>query len=150
MKNFRNIISSRKSRLIAGSVGAFLLALLIFHAGVVVGSHRGLSHGDQLGHGFRPSFFPGGLEMPSGFIQDGHGAVGSITTITLPTILMQTREGTSQTIFVGTSTMIRNIDTSGTSTLSVGDKIIVLGEPDSQNRINAKIIRILPSVPPLP
>lgn len=142
MKEFENIISSKKVRLIAGIIGVLILALLIFHAGVVFGSHRnsfgGPSGRPGMDRGFRPPFLPGGFKLPHGFIQNDHGAVGAITAITLPTFTMETRDGTSRTILTSTSTMIR-----GMGALSVGNKIVVLGEPDSQGRIRAKLIRIV-------
>jgi hypothetical protein len=147
MKEFKNIVSSKKARLAVGIIGAVVLALLIFHAGVVFGSHRN-SFGSPSGRsgmsrGFRPPFLPSGFELPHGFIPNRHGAVGAITAITLPTLTMETREGMSKTIMVSTSTMIRNMGGVDTKTLSVGDKIIVLGGPDNQGRIDAKLIRIL-------
>ncbi len=147
MKEFENIISSKKVRLTACVIGVIVLALLIFHAGVVFGSHRnsfgGPSGRPSMDRGFRPPFFPNGFELPRSFIPNSHGAVGSITAITLPTLTMETREGTSKTIFVGTSTMIQSTKDTDAKTLSVGNKIIVLGESDSQGRIDAKLIRIL-------
>lgn len=147
MKEFENSISSKKVRLIAGSIGALILAFLIFHAGVVFGSHHdsfGSPSGrSAMGRGFRPPFLPGGFELPHGFIPNTHGAVGSITSVTLPTLLMETREGTSKTILISTTTMVRNMRGADTTAFSVGNKIIVLGEPDSQGRIDAKLIRIL-------
>ncbi len=155
MKEFKNIISSKKVRLTASVIGALILALLIFHAGVVFGSHRNSfgspSGRPDMGRGFRPPFMPGGFEMPRGFISSSHGAVGAITEITLPTFTMETREGTSQTIFISTSTIIRNIDDStNTSALSIGNQIIVLGDANNEGRIDAKLIRILPAQMPRP
>lgn len=147
MKEFENIISSKKVRLIASIIGVLILALLIFHAGVVFGSHRnsfgGPSGRPSMDRGFRPPFLPGGFKLPHGFIQNAHGAVGAITAITLPTLTMETREGASKTIFVSTSTMIRGVRGADTTVFAIGNEIIVLGEPDSQGRIDAKLIRVL-------
>ena len=143
MKNFTDAVSSPKGRWTIGVVGALVLALLIFHAGVVVGSHRGQFGRSDMNRGFRPSFLPEGFELPHGFIPNTHGAVGEITAVTLPNVTMKAREGTYQTILVSTSTVIRSMDSTDTKSLSVGNKIIVLGEPDGQGRINATLIRIL-------
>ena len=147
MKNLRDIVSSKKMRLPAAVFGALLLALLIFHAGVVFGSHRGPFARPGMERGFRPSFFPGGFALPHGFIPNDHGAVGTVMELTLPTFTMETREGIVQTILVSTSTTIR---TAGTGTLTKGDQVIILGELDSQGRIDAKLIRVLPTLPPTP
>jgi len=138
MEKIKIFFVSRTVRVVAGVVGVLFLAALIFHAGVVYGSHRNPFGRHDAGRGFRPPFFPGGFELPHGFISNAHGAVGTVTTLALPTITMQTREGTSQTILVGTSTITR-----GGTALSVGDEVLVLGEPDSQGRIDATLIRVL-------
>jgi hypothetical protein len=154
MKNFEDFISSKKVHWTAGVIGVLILALLIFHTGVVVGSHRDLFSGSPVrpgtDHGFRSPFLPGGFELPHGFIPNSHGAVGAIMAITLPSVTMQTREGTSQTILISTSTIIRSMSGADTKTLSVGNQIIVLGKPDNQGRIDAKLIRILPPAPITP
>ncbi len=134
----------------AGIIGALLLAALIFHAGVVVGSHREAFGRFGMERGFRSSFFPGGFELPYGSIPNTHGAVGTITAVTLPTRTLQTRDGTNETILVGTSTSIRDKGAADTKALIVGTQAIVLGEPDSQDRIDAKLIHILPPAPPTP
>ena len=154
MKEFENIVSSKKVRLTAGVIGALVLTLLIFHVGVVFGSHRnsfgGPSGRPDMVPGFRPPFFPGDFALPHGFIPNAHGAVGAITAITLPTLTMETREGTSKTILVSTSTIIQNGENPKNVTLSVGGQIIVLGDTDSEGRIGAKIIRMLPALMPRP
>ncbi len=122
-----------------------MLALLIFHAGVVVGSHRGERSRHEVGHGFRPPFLPSGFELPHGFMSNTHGGVGTITAMVTPsTLTIQTREGVDQTVVVSTSTMIRGVRDTGTAPpLLVGDQIVVLGQPDNQGHINAKLIRVL-------
>jgi hypothetical protein len=151
MKNINDIISSRKVRLTVLIIGTLLIAALIFHAGVVVGSHRAqFGRPSMMDRGFRPSFAPEGFEIPHGFISNDHGAVGTITALTLPTFLMQTRDDETQTILVGTSTVIRSATSTTSPTLSVGSQVVVLGAPDSQGRIDAKLIRVLPSTPPTP
>lgn len=150
MTEIKQTITSRKGRITLGVIGALILAMLIFHAGVVVGTHRGEFRGLGMSRGFRPPFLPSGFELPHGFIQNDHGAVGAIIAVTLPTFTMETREGTSQTIVVSTTTMIRGIEGGGTGALSVGNKIVVLGELDSQGRINAKLIRIISPAIPMP
>jgi len=150
MTEIKKIITSRKGRITLGVIGALILAMLIFHAGVVVGTHRGEFRGPGMSRGFRPPFLPSGFELPHGFIQNDHGAVGAITAVTLPTFTMETREGTSQTIVVSTTTMIQGIEGGSTRALSVGNKIVVLGELDSQGRISAKLIRIVSPAIPMP
>lgn len=142
-------IQSKRARVTIGIVVALILALLIFHAGVVFGSHRGFGRYDSY-RGFRHPFLPSGFALPHGFIPNDHGAVGTISALTPPTLTMKTRGETSQVVVFGTSTMIRDMRNASTTALSVGAQIVVLGEPDSEGRINAKVIRILPSTLPTP
>lgn len=147
MKNLEQFAASKKVRAGVGILGALFVAALIFHAGVVVGAHRGRF---DRAHSFRSPLFPSGFALPHGFIPNAHGAVGTITAVTLPTFTMETRAGASQSIVVGTSTLIRSMGPANEKALSVGSQVIVLGEPDGQGRIDAKLIRVLPSASPLP
>ena len=142
MKDFEDFIFSKRARWIGGIVLAIILALLIFHAGVAFGRHHG-PFGRRDEHGFRHPFFPGGFSLPHGFIPNSHGAVGVVTSVSLPTVAMQTRDGMSQTIFISTSTIIKNAGGTSAAALKVGSQIIVLGEPDGQGRVDAKLIRVI-------
>lgn len=140
-------------RIALSAAAALILALLIFHAGVVYGTHRRSFGSFDSDRGFRHSFFPGGFELPHGFISNEYGAVGTVATVTPTTLLLQTREGVTQTILISTSTIVRSMGMMGNTsveTLSAGNQIIVLGEPDSHGRIDARLIRILSSAAPTP
>ncbi|MGC9602742.1 MAG: hypothetical protein ABSE76_03345 [Minisyncoccia bacterium] len=131
---------------------ALIVAALIFHAGVVVGLHdRGIPD-----HNFDKSWFEaqipfggGILPLPQGFIPGGHGAFGTIASITLPTIRLTTRDGVTLTIKVDNDTQIVGATPEGTSSpmaLKVEDTIVVLGDPDdmsSNGAVDARLIRIL-------
>ncbi|MHB8660557.1 MAG: DUF5666 domain-containing protein [Minisyncoccota bacterium] len=143
MKNIEKIIPSGKTRVIIGVIGALVLALLIFHAGIAVGSHRSFFGRRGMDRNFRHTFLPGGFMLPYGFIPNSHGAVGTVTAVTLPTFAVQTRDGTSKEILVATSTIIHDGNNESAAAIAAGDQIIILGEPDSQGRIDARFIRIL-------
>ncbi len=136
---------SGRIHIVLAIVAAILLAALIFHAGVVVGSRGGFSRGafgprDE--HRFR--FSPFGISFPRGFIENGHGAVGTVTDVSLPIFTVKTRGGTSQTVAVGTTTVLRSGGApASTSTLRVGVPVVIIGEPDGQGRLTAFLIRII-------
>lgn len=127
-------------------IAAVLLAFLIFHAGAVVGSHQGLRpHGGM--HGFRPPYgAPTGFMLPDGYLPRGHGAVGTITTVTLPTITITERSGDTETVLIATTTRIEIGPIATTSRALVpGTRVIIFGDPDETvERINAKVIHVLP------
>lgn len=147
MKEFQDFMSSRRTRALGLVLGAFVLALLIFHAGIVVGEHRGRfsrAYERNRDGSFRPAFFPGDFVMPHTFLRGAHGAVGTVSSVSdaAPRVVtLRTREGENSTILVATTTLIQSV--TGADTLSEGDQIIALGEPDDQGRIQATMVRIL-------
>jgi hypothetical protein len=147
---------TKRTKWVLWGLLALIVAALIFHAGVVVGLHdRGMP-----GHDFDKSWFDaqipfggGILPLPQGFIPGGHGAFGTIASITLPAVTLTTRDGVTLTVKVDEDTQIVGATPEGTSSptaLKVGDVIVVLGDPDdisSSSTVDARLIRILP--PPI-
>lgn len=123
------------------TLGVVLVTLLIFDAGVSYGERRALTRA----HGF------GGPVvahiLPHGFIPDGHGAVGTVAAVTLPTFTIQTRDGEQETILIGSSTVISSPSPSPQpSDIHPGSGVLVIGDPSEQNEtIDARFIRILPA-----
>ncbi len=129
-----------------------IAALIIFQAGITVGERRSTfarHFGDSFERNFRnprdDGFarrkLPGGSDMPG-----GHGAVGEIVSIALPQIIVAGQDKFEKTVVVGGSTEIREFrDTLKADELKVGNFIIVLGSPNDNGEIEAKLIRLLPS-----
>ncbi len=143
MKKIEKMINSGKVRVIASIMGALILALLIFHAGIVVGSRHDLFGRHDMNHGFSFPFLLGDFMPSYGFIQNNHGSVGTIIAVTPTMLSIKTRAGTNRTILISTSTVIRGDNDVGITSLAAGDQIVVLGEPDSQDRLDAHFIHIL-------
>jgi hypothetical protein len=139
---------TKNTRWILWGAFAVIVALLIFHAGVVVGQHQPMRG--------RMNFASGAPSMPDtgmlsgimprqGYVEDGHGAVGTIATVTLPTFTMQSRDGMEQKIYAGTSTVVTGGLAPDRSALKSGQVIIVVGDPDDTDDgyLEARIIHIL-------
>ena len=81
-------------------------------------------------------------------LSTGHGAVGKITQIEGTTLTLQTRNGVTQTILTDGQTRFDRggikITKLNLRDLKVGDQIIVIGTPNAQGQIKAKLIRVLP------
>ena len=143
MEEFKKWVLSEKVRWILYGFGVFFVALLIFHAGVVTGSHRHFSDRPGPGFGFRGPGF--NVQMPRGFIYNGHGAVGTIQSVSTSSITLQTRDGTTQTVLLTGKTSIRTASGAASSTaLSVGQQVIILGTPNDDGTISADLIRATP------
>lgn len=137
--------------------GAFtlVLAALIFHAGVVVGSHSRPMPGRGPGGGFEAQmpFGGGAVSLPQGFIPGGHGALGTIAAIVLPTLTLTSRDGMTLRVEVSSTTVIAGGATGGLSDLVVGDTVIVIGDPhdtDNNGDIDARLVRITSAHAPAP
>ena len=136
---------------------AIILAALIFHAGVVVGSHRPLMQGRGPGaagdFNAQIPFGGGDVTLPQGFMPGGHGALGTIASITLPTLTLTSRDGVTLHVEVSSTTLIAGTSANAASTLHAGDTVIVVGDPDdtaSDGAVDARLIRVLSDSIPTP
>jgi hypothetical protein len=81
-------------------------------------------------------------------LSGGHGAIGKITQIEDTRLLLETRDGTTRTILTDNQTRVERGVTRMTRLafrdLKIGDQIIVIGTPNKQGHIKAKVIRVFP------
>jgi hypothetical protein len=79
---------------------------------------------------------------------NSHGTIGKIVSMTLPQIIIADRDGTEKTIIIDIKTDIRSFRNSiKAEALKVGDFVTIIGEPNNQGQINARLIRIMPTPP---
>ena len=78
----------------------------------------------------------------------GHGAVGEIVSIALPQVVVAGPDNLEKTVLVGTSTRVREFqDEINVGQLKVGDFVVVLGNPNEEGQVDAKLIRLMPPPP---
>jgi hypothetical protein len=142
MTHLDHFISSSRVRITLAIIGALVVLALVFHAGVAFGAHHGAWGRMSGDRGFRHPFFPQGFALPHGFIPNEHGAVGTVRSVS-PAVTIETRDGAIRPVAIATSTLVRARGEEGTTTLSVGDKVIVIGQVNEQGRIDAKFINVL-------
>lgn len=141
--------------IIVGSA-IFVVAVLIFGAGIFVGemkarfSYRWAENYHKNFGGPRGGFMgrlPGNLP-PSGDFIKGHGTFGEIIRINGADFVIKGQGDAEKVIVVATSTAIqKGRDTIKKDDLKVGDRVVVIGSPNEEGRIEAKLIRIMPSSP---
>lgn len=157
---------SKKTRKVAFVVLSVIVALLVFQAGVAVG-YRKASFSRQLGNNFYRVFDgratssvmgPHGAGVPGGKpfmmfgegVPGGHGAAGFVVSVSLPSIVVVGPDGIERIVVIGDETDIRRFrDTASSTELAVDDFVVVLGTPNNDGQIDARLIRILPP-PPIP
>ena len=126
-------------------LGIVIAALFIFQAGIFIG-YRKASFSYRWGENYHRNFGGprGGFlrgRFPNDFVNP-HGTFGQIIKIELPVITIQGREA-EKTIIANNTTIIRKFsDELKPSDLKVNDAVVVVGDPNEEGQIKAKLIRV--------
>ncbi len=157
MQTIERYIPSKTLRVILYTLATIFAVLFIFGIGAQFGARhaRFTFRPEPLSMpGFGHFGFGGAPEFPHLMRPgDGHGFVGQISSVALPTITAVSHDGATSTILLTNSTIVRGArGNESSTTLSHGDMIVVLGEPHSSStdEIDARFIRILPPPSPQP
>ena len=131
-------------------IGIVIILLLVLSAGISIGFHKasfGRAWGDNYERNFgmrpdRPLFvFKGNDTFPN-----AHGAIGKIIKIELPTVIVQDKDSTEKVILTENDTQIQRMRGNITiNDLKINDFMVVIGSPNLQGQIEAKLIRVMPS-----
>ncbi|KKU78575.1 MAG: hypothetical protein UY04_C0033G0011 [Parcubacteria group bacterium GW2011_GWA2_47_7] len=151
--NFNEFVRSKKFTRVALGIGVLVLVLVIFQLGVFIGFHRaGFSYhmGDNYYRAFEErdeSILRTGGMGGRGFT-NAHGATGKIIKIALPTIIVESPDLVEKIILTNDDTEFRSsIGATTAQDLKLNDAIIVIGSPNDDGEIVARLIRILPTPP---
>ncbi len=125
-----------------------LLVLGILKAGIMIGYHKARYAGN-FGNNFERNFVgPRGGNMmffSRETMPSGHGAVGEIISINLPRITISSPDLLEKTLLLGTSTLIRRFQQEiKMEDLKVGDRAVILGNPNESGEIEVKLMRLMP------
>ncbi len=129
-------------------IGGIIIALLIFQAGMFVG-YRKASFSYRWGDNYHRTFgeqqkFPFRMG-PRGDFSESHGVVGKVVSIKLPTFVVEGSDNVEKVVVIKEDTIIRRFrDTLKPEDLKTGDLIVVIGSPNNQSEVEAKLIRMLP------
>lgn len=126
-------------------LGVLLIAIGIFLAGELV-KYRSVSFSSRwAGYGHRVLAGSSGFlgSIPGRGMIRGHSALGSIARIDGSSVAIKTRDGSEKIVIVSLVTVIRRSDRMiALSDLHPGDRIAVVGSPDTSGAIDAKFIRV--------
>jgi hypothetical protein len=153
-ENIKNIHQSKTIKGVLIGIITCVILLIVFTAGSSVGEHRARFAG-QFGDNFErnlvgPKNERGAMDTMEGdfgkMMPGGHGAVGKILSINLPQVVVSSPDNLEKTILISTSTIIREFTQNiPNSNLKVGDSVIIIGNPNNNGQIEAKLIRIMPA-----
>lgn len=130
-------------------LGGFVALVLVFGAGVKVGTIKAMYsyHWAENYHrnfaGPRGGFFSDWRNFPRGEFINAHGVFGSIIKIDGNTIITKGRDDVEKTVLVSDNTVIqKGRETIKLSDLKVDEGIVVIGSPNEEGQIEAKLIRV--------
>ena len=149
--NIKHWLQSLSRTKILYTLGGIILALIIFRAGMFIGFQKA-RHSFRFGERYYQTFGGGkGNRFFMGMrddLQSSHGASGKIVGISLPIIMIEEADGTEEIITTNDKTVVRRQrDTLQISDLREDDQIVVIGSPNNNDEIDAKLIRIMPQIP---
>ena len=128
-------------------LGALVFILVIFWAGIMVGS-REARFSYQWGENYHHLFGPPPAPLKGGRGLDftnPNSAAGIVVKVSTNTLYILDDDNTEKSISISNSTLIRKLqDTLKTNDLKVNDQVVILGEPSSTGQIEAKFIRVFP------
>ena len=145
LTKFNNVVRSKTFQAVMLGLGIVIAALLIFQAGVSVG-YRKASFSYRWGENYHRNFGgPRGGFLRGKFTNDfvnPHGVFGQIIRTDPPIITIQGRDA-EKTIIVNGKTVIRKFrDALKSADLKVNDSVVVVGDPNEEGQIEAKLIRV--------
>jgi hypothetical protein len=84
-------------------------------------------------------------DFPENNFVNGYGVFGSIIAIDSATLVISGQDDTEKIVRVFEDTIIRNSKGEiSLDDLSIGDSVVIIGSPDEQGQVTAKLIRVLP------
>ncbi len=134
----------------------FVVLVLVFGAGVKVGtmkamySYRWAENYHKNFGGPRGGFLGDLRSFPQGDFINGHGVFGSIIKIDGNTIIAKDKDDVEKTILVSDSTIIqKGREKVKLSDLKVDEDIVIIGSPNEEGQVEAKLIRVFDGVVPM-
>lgn len=150
-KTIKNFFQNRDvlKWIIIGLAG-FVVLILVFGAGVKVGtikakySYRWAENYHRNFGGPRGGFFGDLKSFPQGEFINAHGVFGSIIKIEGNTIITKAKDDdVEKTVLVSDSTIIqKGRERVKLPDLKVDEDIVVIGSPNEEGQIEAKLIRV--------
>ncbi len=145
-------LHSKKFKVAAISAGAVIVGLGIFRAGMIVGFHEA-SFSYQYGEHYYQNFV-GPHKGPWNELFDrrftsGHGALGTIVKISPANIIVQDEGGIEKMVLVNATGTILKKDNVviHAADLKLGNKVVILGAPNSSGEVEARLIRVFGTLP---
>ncbi len=152
--NFKEFFESKTFKVITWTVAGLIVLLLAFWVGVAVGYKKAMfsySWGENYHRNFggpRGGFVSFSGEDENRDFINPHGAFGQIVKIEGNNFFVSGQDNAEKVVVVsGGTKILRFRDEIKPSDLKIDDYVVVIGQPNEQGQIEAKIIRVMPAPP---
>lgn len=147
LSSLKKIFESKKFVGFLYGIGTVLVLVIVFQAGIFVGYHKAF-FGRQWGDNYSRNFgmmYRGSLGEMSGKFPNSHGVSGKIIKIELPlSLVVEGNDKIEKLIVLDDGTHIRSADKDiKPEDLKIDDSVVVIGSPNDQGQIKAKLIRVI-------
>ena len=149
-----SVITFFRSKLFAGIVAGvciMLVVMCIFEVGVMVGYHEA-TFSSRWGQNYERNFGNMGMMqgLPDGHLPSPDGTLGKIISISndasSTTLVVNNSQKPEEKILINSDTLVRDHEkTISASSLTVGSYVVILGIPNDQGEIEAKLVRVVPA-----
>ncbi|MFA6534293.1 MAG: hypothetical protein WCT37_03930 [Patescibacteria group bacterium] len=151
MFDFNKIFQSKAFKTVNVCLVGLIVFLLIFGTGMAVG-FRKAAFSFKWGENYHNNFGgpPGGMmgEFRGRDLIDAHGVAGTIIKIDGNSLVIAGQNNVETIVLLTDKTVINQLrENIQPADLRVDENIVVIGEPNDQGQIEAKLIRVLPPLP---
>ncbi|MFA5742678.1 MAG: hypothetical protein WCX77_02070 [Candidatus Paceibacterota bacterium] len=152
MQQITKFFQSKLFQGIIIGMAIFLAFLLIFKAGMMVGSRKAEFSGNWSENyhlnfaGPKEGFLN---EFEGKDFMEANGVFGQIIKVEGSSIVVKGKDDVEKSIIIedGTTTIKRLKDTLKISDLKTNDLIVIIGEPNGTGQMQARLIRVMPPAP---
>ncbi|MCX6740394.1 MAG: hypothetical protein NTZ49_04150 [Candidatus Parcubacteria bacterium] len=149
--DINKIFQSKSFQAIIIILGILIIVLLIFKAGMIVGGKKAdfsCHWNDNYQRNFagpKEGFLKGFRDRD---FMEANGIFGQILKVEGNSIVIKGRNDIEKVISTDDKTVIKSFDqTIKISDLKIDEVIVVIGDPNSQGQIEARLIRLMPQPP---
>lgn len=146
--NSKDFFGSKMVTKILIGTGALVVLLMVFEAGEAVG-FRKATFSYRWGDNYYRNFAGQRRGRTEGFgrrdFLTGSGISGTIIKAETSTLIVHDRDGVEKGIVISPQTAIRRFrDQIQVADLKEGDSVVIIGSPNANGQVEAKLIRVMP------
>lgn len=144
--DLKTFYKSKKVKYALWALVSLAILLFVFQAGMVVGLERA-EFSSHLGDNYSQIFDDGNPGQMMTTDPLGYGTFGIVLNVSGGNVSVATSDNLEKIVKITSDTLIRRArDQATTTDLKAGDAIVVVGTPNPQGQIEARLIRIVSSL----